>query len=185
MEQNTTGAKREKNYEKGPSGHPIRLDLVLLCNSAIRRFAETLGEGAIKYGERNWQKGLQESSLICHLQDHMMKHIQGDKSEDHLGHAICNLAFLIWMQENKPEMMDLTGSSLDGTSEIAEGLKNLKDIVGAGLQPPRPNSAPNEDELVRPHGAPDFEPPDHICTCPKHLGKILKKLGDCPVHAKL
>ncbi len=72
---------------------PARYDL--LDPAALRRWAMTCGEGALKYGDHNWEKGIPLSVLLNHLLAHLVSYMQGDRSEDHLGHALWNLAALI------------------------------------------------------------------------------------------
>lgn len=104
----STGAVRETLYHKGPNGFPLRPDLVMRNDVGFRRLAETYGEGFLKYGADNWMKGFPESVLVTHALEHISKHLAGDKSEDHIAHAIWNLYTLAWVQEKKPELMDLT-----------------------------------------------------------------------------
>lgn len=102
-----TGATRETLYPKGPD-FPMRFDLIFTNTEALQRLARTYGEGCQKYGPKNWQKGFPESVLISHALDHLQKWFQGSK-EDDLAHAVWNLMTLMWVQENKPELLDLTG----------------------------------------------------------------------------
>lgn len=107
----STGAIRSKLYETGHMGHPIRLDLILLNGEMMRRIAETLGEGAVKYGNKNWMKGFPESVLLSHLMEHLIKFMEGDITEDNLAHAAWNLNTLMWIQRNRPDLLDVSGYS--------------------------------------------------------------------------
>ena len=51
---------------------------------------------------RNWQKGGRDfaAAAFDHTVEHMYAWLAGDNSEDHLGHAACNLAFLVWFEEH-------------------------------------------------------------------------------------
>jgi len=66
----------------------------LIPRSALELMARTLKTGAEKYGEYNWQKGIPNGDLMNHCLQHIYKWLAGDRSEDHIGHALCNLAFL-------------------------------------------------------------------------------------------
>lgn len=55
--------------------------------------ATTLHEGAEKYGDRNWEKGLPEYNLKNHALSHIYNYMEDDISERHLEHALCNLMF--------------------------------------------------------------------------------------------
>lgn len=75
----------------------VRFDLI--CPSAIRRYAQTCAEGAAKYGDRNWEKGIPTGNYLDHAVDHLLAFMQGDVSEDHLGHALWNVAAAIHNEE--------------------------------------------------------------------------------------
>lgn len=107
MVETATGAKRSTEYPPG-SKFPERYDLMFRNAVAIRRIAETFGEGFEKYGPDNAFKGFKESVYITHALEHIRVHLSGQSTEDDLSHACWNLMFLMWIQENKPELMDLT-----------------------------------------------------------------------------
>lgn len=96
----------------GDSGEfPARYDLIFNNPRALKRLAQTYGEGAAKYGPRNWLKGFPESNLLNHALAHLQMHMSGDKSEDHLSHSLWNIFTLMHFQETRPDLMDLTGPS--------------------------------------------------------------------------
>lgn len=103
-----TGAQRSEIYHKG-ARHEIRYDLMLRNTAGMRRLAEVYGEGVKKYGPDNWMNGFSESVLIQHAMDHIISYLnEGNKVEDNLGHAVWNLLTLMWVEENKPELLDIT-----------------------------------------------------------------------------
>lgn len=106
-ETSETGAVRSSVYPQGAQ-FPIRLDLLFRNSAGLRRLAETWGEGEAKYGPDNWMKGHKESCYISHALEHIRLYLAGDKSEDHLAHGAWNLLALCWVEENKPELLDLT-----------------------------------------------------------------------------
>ena len=64
-------------------------------------------EGAKKYAERNWEKGI---SLHCYIDSgvrHYLKWLRGDKDEPHDRAFVWNMLGALWTQENKPELIDL------------------------------------------------------------------------------
>ena len=69
-----------------------RYDLIPIA--AMEAMATTLKQGAEKYGEHNWKLGIPVSDLWNHLLQHAFKWISGDRSENHIGHLLCNAAFL-------------------------------------------------------------------------------------------
>ena len=62
--------------------------------------AKTMAEGAIKYGTNNWQKGMPIEDCLNHAIRHQYLWLEGDRSEDHLAHAACNLMMAIHFLEN-------------------------------------------------------------------------------------
>jgi len=85
-----------KQFESGAirSTDADRARYDLIPFAAMEALARTLKEGSDKYGESNWKQGLPASDLLNHCLQHIFKWLDGDRSEDHIGHAMCNLAFL-------------------------------------------------------------------------------------------
>jgi len=92
-----TGAKR--------STFPYRYDLISPVGMA--RLATTCDEGAKKYGEHNWEKGIPVSNLVNHVIGHLYRYLAGDTSEDHLAHAAWGCFAAMHMEETRPDMMDV------------------------------------------------------------------------------
>lgn len=62
--------------------------------------------GAEKYGENNWQKGLPVKCYINSAVRHYLKWLRGDKDEPH-DRAFCwNIMCAIWTCNHKPELND-------------------------------------------------------------------------------
>ena len=99
--QSPTGAVRAAAHSE-----QVRYDLLLSNDVAMRRLAETFAEGFKKYGPDNWKRGFPVSELWAHAFIHLIKWINGDKSEDHLAHACWNFMAIMWQEENKPELQD-------------------------------------------------------------------------------
>ena len=94
-----TGAVRDMAGGKG------RYDLIPWV--AIEELAIHCEQGALKYGERNVDKGIPVSSLIDSALRHLSKYLQGAEDEPHLRAALWNIAFAIWTEKNKPDMQDI------------------------------------------------------------------------------
>ncbi len=103
----STGAIRSQLYPKGAK-FPARYDLMMRNGAGMRRLAETYGEGVARYSPDNWMNGFDESVMISHALEHLRLHLAGDKTEDNLAHSCWNLMTLMWIEENKPELMDIT-----------------------------------------------------------------------------
>lgn len=110
------GAQRCPDVAGDNGGHPARFDLMMANTIAMRRLAQTYGEGSVKYGDNNWRKGFPESNLVNHALAHINMHLTGDRTEDHLSHAVWNLVTLMHFQENRPELMDISGSPVESKS---------------------------------------------------------------------
>lgn len=71
----------------------------LLSPIAQRRLAAHSQKGAIKYSERNWEKGIPLSSFFDSACRHLNQYLEGDDSEDHLAAAFWNIQGLIHTEE--------------------------------------------------------------------------------------
>jgi dATP/dGTP diphosphohydrolase len=73
-----------------------RFDLIPI--EFLEAVAAVLTRGAARYGPFNWKRGQKDFFLDAwnHAFVHLQKFKEGDRSEDHLAHLACNVAFLIW-----------------------------------------------------------------------------------------
>lgn len=82
-----TGSVRDTREGKG------RFDL--LPPYAITRLAQHFENGAVKYGDRNWEKGQPLSRYLDSALRHLFKYLGGSREEDHLAAVAWNaLAFI-------------------------------------------------------------------------------------------
>ena len=99
---------------------------------AIARFQEFVGwntptmllevskhyeDGANKYAERNWEKGM---PLHCYIDSgirHYLKYRRGDKDEPHERAFVWNMLGAVWTQKHRPEQIDLPFVQNDEKSE--------------------------------------------------------------------
>jgi len=95
----STGATR------GTDADNARFDLITPIG--LRRLAETCAEGAKKYGDFNWEKGIPATQMLNHAIRHLYLWLQGDRSEDHLAHAAWNTLGVCHFEEVMPEMIDV------------------------------------------------------------------------------
>lgn len=68
--------------------------------------AKHFEDGAKKYGEYNWQKGIPVKCYIDSAVRHYLKWRRGDNDEPHNRAFVWNILCCIWTVENKPEMME-------------------------------------------------------------------------------
>ena len=78
----------------------------LISPVGMRRLAETCREGAVKYGDYNWEKGQPVGEVMNHAIRHCYLYLDSDRSEDHLAHAAWGLFAAMHMEERVPEMLD-------------------------------------------------------------------------------
>ena len=63
-------------------------------------------EGAKKYGEYNWQKGIPTHCYIDSAVRHYLKYLRGDTDEPHDRAFVWNILCCIWTCIHKPELND-------------------------------------------------------------------------------
>ena len=70
------------------------------ANTALLEVSKHFEEGAAKYGEDNWKKGIPESSYIDSAGRHYLKWRRGDDDERHDRAFVWNIMCLIWTHEH-------------------------------------------------------------------------------------
>lgn len=76
-------------------------------STAMLEVSKHYEDGAKKYDERNWEKGIQ---LHCYIDSgirHYIKYCRGDVDEPHDRAFLWNMLGALWTQNNKPELIDL------------------------------------------------------------------------------
>lgn len=79
----STGAVRDTGAGKG------RFDLI--SPYALKRLAVHYENGAKKYGDRNWEKGIPLARFLDSALRHLNTFRDGDRSEDHLSAVLWNV----------------------------------------------------------------------------------------------
>lgn len=64
-------------------------------------------EGAKKYGENNWQKGIPSHCYLDSGIRHLLKYYRGDTDERHDRAFIWNMLGLLWNDSHKSELNDI------------------------------------------------------------------------------
>lgn len=104
----STGAVRDTQKGKG------RYDL--LPTRALRRLAEHYENGAVKYGDNNWLKGIPLRRLADSALRHLLKALEGKTDEDHLTACAWNVLGIIELQERIEE--NLLPKELDNLPKL-------------------------------------------------------------------
>ena len=86
-----TGSVRDTRVGKG------RFDLI--SPIALKRLAQHYENGAVKYGERNWEKGQKLSRYLDSAMRHLNDFSGGCRKEDHLSAVAWNVFALIHTEE--------------------------------------------------------------------------------------
>lgn len=85
------GAVRDTDDEKP------RYDLI--PPTALKRLAMHYANGAKKYTEHNWTKGIPVSRCMASLMRHVFQFAMGDEDEDHAASIIFNVMCIMHYQE--------------------------------------------------------------------------------------
>ncbi len=102
-----TGSRRDSRAGRG------RFDL--LSPVALRRLAQLYERGAVKYGDRNWEKGQPLSRYLDSAIRHLFTYLEGDRAEDHITAAAWNCMAFVHTEERIKNgqlpgaLMDLDG----------------------------------------------------------------------------
>jgi hypothetical protein len=99
-----TGAVRDVQEGKG------RYDLISFY--ALHRLAGLYERGAVKYSERNWEKGVKASRCLSSALRHIAQYMMGMKDEDHLAGAAWNIFAVMHFEQTMPEMIDIPGQQI-------------------------------------------------------------------------
>lgn len=84
------------------------------CNTMFLEVSKHFEEGAKKYGDNNWQKGIPVRCYIDSAVRHYFKFLRGDKDEPH-DRAFCwNILCAIWTCKHKPELNDYADQTQQG-----------------------------------------------------------------------
>lgn len=82
----------------------------------ILEVAKHFEEGAKKYGEYNWQKGIPTHCYIDSAVRHYLKWLRGDEDEPHDRAFVWNILCCIWTCKHKPELNDYAKNK-EGTTD--------------------------------------------------------------------
>jgi hypothetical protein len=96
----STGAIRSSDAEA------TRYDLI--SPIGLEAVARTCAEGAAKYSDFNWERGMPVADLLNHAIRHLYRYLAGDRSEDHLPHAAWGILAAIHSEQLWPELNEGT-----------------------------------------------------------------------------
>jgi Domain of unknown function (DUF5664) len=76
--------------ENGASQSKVQYHFDSIDPRTLLALARVHAEGDAKYGRDNW-RGIHPTSHINHAIIHLVAHLAGDRSDDHLAHALCRV----------------------------------------------------------------------------------------------
>lgn len=77
-------------------------------------------DGAVKYGDRNWEKGIPVHCYIDSAVRHYFKFQRGDRDEPHDRAFMWNILCAMWTHKNHPELIDIPANKSHHVSERSE-----------------------------------------------------------------
>ena len=81
--------------------------------TSLLEVAKHFEDGAVKYGDRNWEKGIPVHCYIDSAVRHYLKYYRGDKDEPHDRAFMWNILCAIWTHEHHPELRDIPAYNLE------------------------------------------------------------------------
>lgn len=81
-------------------------------STAMLEVAKHFEDGAVKYGDRNWEKGIPVHCYIDSAVRHYFKYRRGDQDEPHDRAFMWNILCAMWTHENHPELIDIPAEQL-------------------------------------------------------------------------
>lgn len=86
--------------------------------TALIEVSKQYEDGARKYTDRNWEKGIPVHCFIDSGVRHYLKCRRGDTDEPHDRAVLWNLLGALWTHKNKPELIDLPFATCDNQPTI-------------------------------------------------------------------
>lgn len=125
-ERYSTGAVRDTGAGKG------RFDL--LPAYPLKRLAVHYENGARKYSDRNWEKGIPLKRFMDSALRHLFCYQDGQRDEDHLAAAAWNVLGFIWTEREIAEgrLPEDLGEGYCGTGE-GQGRVQGEEGIGQGV----------------------------------------------------
>lgn len=94
----------------GTFGYKNRADMLLDLSKHYE-------DGCLKYGERNWEKGIPLHCFIDSAIRHYLKYHRGDKDERHDRAVLWNTFGALWTLKHHPELNDLPFADKENHNE--------------------------------------------------------------------
>lgn len=105
-------------------------DLFKDKHTAMLEVAIHYAEGAQKYEERNWEKGINCHCYVDSYVRHTIKYLRGDTDERHDRAMLWNLLGLKWTIRHKPECNDLPYNTIEAVYNDTIKTVSYKEELG-------------------------------------------------------
>lgn len=119
-QQFSTGSVRDTRKGKG------RFDLI--PPYALKRLAQHYENGAVKYGDRNWEKGQPLGRYLDSAIRHIEAYLDGSNVEDHLAAVAWNA--LACIETERRIRLGILPKDLDDLSNLRKVLREAKEKHG-------------------------------------------------------
>lgn len=129
------------------------------AHTAILETSIHMEQGCLKYGDRNWEKGI---PLHCYIDSgcrHFIKWSRGDEDEPHNRAALWNILCAIWTNRYHPELNDLPHRAEKDTERPVD--KSVCQCVNCELCPDDFEEYDNEKDATSTWAHSDFTAPKH------------------------
>ena len=94
-----TGSRRQWDTGAVRDASEGKPQITFIYPEAVRRLAQRGTDGAKKYDDHNWTKGIPLSAYVDSLYRHLNAYQMGDGSEDHLGAIMWNAMGLMYTED--------------------------------------------------------------------------------------
>lgn len=96
------------NKERGSRFNQGKLRWSLVHFKSLEPLVRVLEFGAKKYGDYNWQKGLDRKEILESMMRHMTDLMDGNEYDEeskihHIGHILCNGMFYMFFKNKEDE----------------------------------------------------------------------------------
>lgn len=127
---NNQGEKETKEGQGTRESNARRGRFDLLPYEALEALAIWYELGAEKYGDRNWEDGLEVADCINRMTRHALKVCNGWTDEDHLSAVMWNAAAAITMMKRRPDLNNHRWKTPEEESDMSKQYWHCDDCGG-------------------------------------------------------
>ena len=98
-------------------------------STTLLEVAKHFEDGAVKYGDRNWEKGIPVHCYIDSAVRHYLKYRRGDTDEPHDRAFMWNVLCAIWTHEHHPELIDIPAGKKVSENALSISREEMRDEI--------------------------------------------------------